>query len=326
MNIVIVENAILPAIKYGGTQRVIWSLGKELHRMGHQVTFLAGKGSQCPFAKIVEIDPQKSIGCQIPAYADIVHLNASVPADLRKPYVITVHGNSLPEHIDPNTIFVSRNHAQRFGCESFVYNGLDWDDYGPVNLQKQRRGYHFLGKAAWRVKNLKGAIDITKSLKGEFLEVLGGDRFNFKMGWRFTFSPKIRFKGMVDDATKKVVIEQSKGLLFPVTWHEPFGLAITESFYLGSPVFATPYGALSELVTKEVGFLTDDAATMIQHLKEGTEYKPQICHEYARDKFNSRIMAEEYLKNYEKVLNGQPLTKEFAPRAEGEYTHLPWKR
>lgn len=326
MNVVIVESSVIPAIKYGGTQRVIWYLGKELNRMGHQVTFLANKGSQCPFAKIVEIDPLKSIGCQIPDYADIVHLNACVPEDLKKPYVLTMHGNSLPEKIDVNTIFVSQNQARRFGCDSFVYNGLDWDDYGPVNLLKQRKGYHFLGKAAWRVKNLKGAIDVTKALKGESLEVLGGDRFNFKMGWRFTFSPQIHFKGMVDDAIKKAVIEQSKGLIFPVTWHEPFGLAITESLYFGSPVFATPYGALPELVTKEVGFLTDNAATMIQHLKEGPGYSSQICHEYARDKFNSRIMAEEYLKKYEKVLNGQKLISEFAPRAEGDYTHLPWKR
>lgn len=326
MNVVIVEGSVIPAIKYGGTQRVIWYLGKELNRMGHQVTFLANKGSQCPFAKIVEIDPLKSIGCQIPDYADIVHLNACVPEDLKKPYVLTMHGNSLPEKIDLNTIFVSQNHARRFGCDSFVYNGLDWDDYGPVNLLKQRKGYHFLGKAAWRVKNLKGAIDVTKALKGEFLEVLGGDRFNFKMGWRFTFSPKIHFKGMVDDAIKKAVIEQSKGLIFPVTWHEPFGLAITESLYFGSPVFATPYGALPELVTKEVGFLTDNAATMIQHLKESPGYSSQICHEYARDTFNSRIMAEEYLKKYEKVLNGQKLISELAPRAEGDYTHLPWKR
>lgn len=326
MNIVIFEAAVIPATKYGGTERVIWYLGKELSRMGHQVTFLASKGSQCPFAKVVEIDPQKSIGSQIPEYADIVHLNAYVPEDLKKPYVLTMHGNSLPEKIDPNTIFVSRNHARRFGCDSFVYNGLDWDDYGSVNLLKPRNGYHFLGKAAWRVKNLNGAIGVTKALKGETLEVLGGVRFNFKMGWRFTFSPKIHFKGMVDDTVKKAVIEQSKGLIFPVTWHEPFGLAVTESLYFGSPIFATPYGSLPELVTKEVGFLADDAATMIQHLKEGPEYAPQICHEYARDKFNSKIMAEEYLKKYEKVLNGQKLISEFAPRAEGDYAHLPWKR
>lgn len=36
-------------------------------------------------------------------------------------------------------------------------------------------------------------------------------------------------------------------------------------------------------------------------------------------------MDEEYLKKDEKVLNGQKLISEFAPRGEGDYTHLPWK-
>ena len=62
------------------------------------------------------------------------------------------------------------------------------------------------------------------------------------------------FLGQVDDITKKYVIERSQGLIFPVKWHEPFGLAVTESLYLGAPVFATPYGSLPELVNEEVDF------------------------------------------------------------------------
>lgn len=325
MNIVIVEGGVIPAIKYGGTQRVIWYLGKELSKMGHQVTFLAGKGSMCPFAKVIEIDPQKSISSQIPESADVVHLNIPVPQDLRKPYIITMHGNAIAGDVDPNTVFVSRNHAQRFGCYSYVYNGLDWDDYGKVDLSKPRSGYHFLGKAAWRVKNLKGAISVVKALKGEHLEVLGGYRFNFKMGWRFTFSPKIHFKGMVDDTVKKNVIETSKGLIFPVTWHEPFGLAITETLYFGAPVFGTPYGSLPELVNDDVGFLTNDADELIEHLQSGIAYSPKLCHEYARDCFNSLVMAKEYLKRYEKVVNGQRLINHFEHGPELNYSNLLWK-
>lgn len=325
MNVVIVVACTLPTLKYGGTQRVMWYLGKELTKMGHQVTFLAEKGSYCPFAKVIEIDPTKTIGSQVPASADIVHMNGHSPEDVRQPYVTTMHGNGVLK-MDRNSIFVSRNHAERFGCDSFVYNGLDWDDYGTVDLSKKRSGYHFLGKAAWRLKNLRGAIAVTKSLKNEKLEVLGGYRFNFKMGWRFTFSPRIHFKGMVDDAGKKAVIEQSKGLLFPVTWNEPFGLAITESLYFGSPVFGTPYGSLPELVTKEVGFLTNNAATLIQHLESNPMYSPKLCHEYTRDKFNSRVMAEEYLQKYEKVLNGEYLINGTVPESTANDTHLLWER
>lgn len=232
MNITIVLGDKIPSIKYGGTQRVMWYLGKELNKRGHKVTFIAGKGSSCPFAKVIELDPSVNLNTQIPTDADIVHFNIPVPEGITKPHLLTIHGNGIPANADRNIVFVSRNHAQRLGSESFVYNGLDWDDYGPANLNLSRKNYHFLGKAAWKVKNIKGAIAVVQSIKNAQLDVLGGYRLNLKMGFRFTWNPRIHFHGMVDDSKKKVIIEQSKGLIFPVTWHEPFGLAITEGWRL----------------------------------------------------------------------------------------------
>lgn len=51
MNIVLVIGSVIPVTAYGGTQRVIWYLGKELVKLGHCVTFLAGRGSTCDFAR-----------------------------------------------------------------------------------------------------------------------------------------------------------------------------------------------------------------------------------------------------------------------------------
>src|SRR5205814_8752903 len=46
------------------------------------------------------------------------------------PFVQTFHGN-LREGgaVPPNNIFVSRDHARRYGSDVFVYNGLDPRDY-----------------------------------------------------------------------------------------------------------------------------------------------------------------------------------------------------
>ena len=164
MNITIVLGDKIPSIKYGGTQRVMWYLGKELNKRGHKVTFIAGKGSSCPFAKVIELDPSVNLNTQIPTDADIVHFNIPVPEGITKPHLLTIHGNGIPANADRNIVFVSRNHAQRLGSESFVYNGLDWDDYGPANLNLSRKNYHFLGKAAWKVKNIKGAMIQRKKL------------------------------------------------------------------------------------------------------------------------------------------------------------------
>lgn len=137
------------------------------------------------------------------------------------------------------------------------------------------------------------------------LLVLGGTRLNFKMGFRLTLSPKVRFKGMVGGEEKIRYLHGSRGLIFPVRWHEPFGLAITESLYCGAPVFGTPYGSLPELVTPDVGFLTSSKEEMIRHIRDDYRYSPLRCHEYARDLFNSRVMAEGYISKYEKVMNGE---------------------
>lgn len=305
MNVLIVQNSVFPALLYGGTERVLWYLAHELHKMGHQVSLLCKSGSECPFANCIIYNPQKHINEQIPDDIDIIHFNTSeLGYTGDKPYVVTIHGN-YNAVIPKNAIFVSRNHAERHGSQNFVYNGLDWDDYGELNESEPRAYYHFLGKAAWRVKNVRGAINIIKQLPGEKLYVLGGTRLNFKMGFRFTISPKVKFKGMVGGNKKNTLLQHSKGLIFPVKWDEPFGLAITESLYCGCPVFGTPYGSLPELVPSDVGFLAEDMNDIAEHIKKHYNYTHSRCHEYARDLFNSRIMAENYVRYYERVLQGE---------------------
>ena len=112
---------------------------------------------------------------------------------------------------------------------------------------------------------------------------------------------------MVGGNEKINFLQHSKGLVFPVRWDEPFGLAITESLYCGAPVFGTPYGSLPELVHDDVGFLTSNKAEMISYLSGEHKFNPIVCHEYAGDMFNSKVMCDNYLLKYEKVMNGEKL-------------------
>ena len=316
MRILIVHTETIPVKLYGGTERVVWSLGKELTKLGHELTFLAKKGSHCDFAPMFIIDETQSIVDQIPGEFDVVNF-FSRPKDahrLKLPYVITLEGNlNNFTELDRNTIFVSKNHAQRFGSNSYIHNGIDWDDYTSPVLEKPRTHFHFLAKAAWNVKNVQGAINIIKKAGSERLEVLGGIRLNLKMGIRFTLSPKVRFRGMVGGAVKDHLLNASKGLIFPVRWNEPFGIAITESLYYGCPVFGTPYGSLPELVNEDVGYLSYKEDELSEAILNADHYSRKRCHEYARDEFNSKKMAFQYLSKYEKVINGEFLNEK-SPR------------
>ena len=307
LHILLIINSKLPVIKYGGTDRVVWALGKELAGMGHRVSFLAGEGSVSDFAQVKVLNLNLPLANQIPEDVDLVHSFIDIREELSKPFIFTQEGNSMQDrdfHI--NTIFVSRNHASRYGSESFVYNGMDLEEYGTPRFNVERKYLHFLGKAAWSVKNVKGCISIAREA-GIPLRVLGGTRVNLKMGIRITLDLNVRFEGMVGGAHKNRLINGSKALLFPVLWNEPFGIALTESLYFGCPVFGTPYGSLPEIVTPEFGFLSNNRLELIDALENVDSFDRKKCHEYVCDTFSARKMTQDYLPLYEKVLNSETL-------------------
>ena len=312
MNITIVNKGLpIPTLHYGGTERVIWGLGYELHKMGHKITFVVPEGSSCHFADIVVLNTNVPINDLIPRDSNIVHFNGFFDSTCKFPFVYTLHGNNENnEKADPFAIFISKNQALRNKGKTFVYNGLLWEDYPKVDLLKKRTYLHFLGKSRWKVKNLAGACEIAVKSNTNLM-VMGGEKWtfpNFKRKPQYSLHPKISYFKNVDNTSKIKIMEQSKGLLFPVQWHEPFGLAIIESLYAGCPVFGTNKGSLPEIINENVGFLSDDIYTIIEAAKIKT-FDPKICQEYAIKNFNARIMTENYLKLYEKILNGETLNK-----------------
>jgi glycosyltransferase involved in cell wall biosynthesis len=202
-----------------------------------------------------------------------------------------------------------------------VRNGLDWSAYGEVDFERPRPGFHFLGKASWRVKNVQGAIDVTGDA-GVRLDVLGGTRLNLKRGLRFTWTPRVRFHGMVGGRVKMGLLNASRGLVFPVLWHEPFGLAVIESLYFGCAVFATPYGALPELVPGDCGVLSTSRAALAEAVR-GSAFAARACHAHAVAHFGADTMAAGYLALYERVAAGEFL-HDTPPSLREEARRLPW--
>jgi glycosyltransferase involved in cell wall biosynthesis len=321
MHILIVNRSPIPVFGYGGTERVIWDLGLALVQAGHRVTYLVPAGSHCHFASILILRTDLSWEAQVPEGVDIVHFQFNPGVAVGVPHLMTQHGNSRESIPLPlNTVFVSGDHAHRHGSESFVYNGLDWSAYGEVDWQRPRTHFHFLGKAAWRVKNVQGAIDIARDAAVP-LAVLGGDRLNLKRGFRYTWSRQVSFHGMVGGKEKIRLLNASRGLIFPVLWHEPFGLAVIESLYFGMPVFTTPYGALPEIVSPECGALSASRSALTEAVTAG-QYDQHACHARAL-RFDATAMARGYLSVYERICRGETLHAQ-PPVLQGEVKHLPW--
>ncbi|MBK6929564.1 MAG: glycosyltransferase family 4 protein [Saprospirales bacterium] len=328
MKILLLRNSRIPTKNYDDAERVLWWLGRQLYEMGHEPMFLVKKESACDFGPVFTLDEKQSLSAQIPAEAEVLHFfyrPAAAVFDVDKPYLITNFENSTEaETFDANTVFLSANHAMRHGGEVYVYPGIDYRDYGRVLLDFPRNYFHFLGDAAWRGKNVHGAIDLA-ARAGTRVHVIGGSRVNFRKGLRITLSPSARFHGVLSRDGRNMMLNGSKGLLFPIIWHEPFGLAVPESLYFGCPVFGTPYGALPELLCRkastdgrkwtgqvdacfsEFGCLSVKRSELVEAIRHSDAFLPDRCLEYAMDCFSAGRMARDYLQLYEKVLNGKPL-------------------
>jgi glycosyltransferase involved in cell wall biosynthesis len=112
---------------------------------------------------------------------------------------------------------------------------------------------------------------------------------------------------MVDDSLKIPYLRQARGLIFPVLWPEPFGVAVIESLYFGTPVFATPYGSLPEIVDPDVGFLSNSAIELASAARQWGSFDRRAIHEYWGKNFSAKVMAKKYITYYTSILDGQNL-------------------
>ncbi|WP_218354366.1 glycosyltransferase [Alteromonas lipotrueiana] len=318
---VLVSRVSLPPLKYGGTQRVIWALAQAQRDHGHEVRFLWGDAPRVPAGTTVAKKGQ-ALNPLIGDWPDIVHFHRAPDEPISKPFVVTEHFNAGgPQTYHQNTIFLSRRHAAIHNAHRFVYNGLNWSDYGQPEFSPRGNYLHFLGKARVATKNLTGAMDVARQANKK-LSVLGGPRIKLGRGGYIHLARHVSFKGMVGGETKNNLIRQSQGLLLPVRWHEPFGLAYTESLYLGCPVFATPYGAIPEIISEpEVGFLSASGTELAHAVSDLSGYDRRLCHELAVERFGHYKMAKGYEACYQQVLDGQPLHAN-APYADTNLTEL----
>lgn len=296
MKIVIAHDSILPATTYGGIERVIWWLGKGLYELGHKVIIACRKKSmECPFAELICVNfKEKNL---ILPDGDIYHFHAPLKGEFLKPYIVTIHGNGKNGETFPiNTVFVSKDHAKRHGSISYVYNGIDPSEY---IFSKDKKNYFvFLAKASWRVKNVKLAIKLSRATRNN-LHVIGGKSL-------FVRRKGIVWHGMLGGEKKAHIISHARALLNPVIWHEPFGLAVIESLISGTPVIASSFGSMKELIPPSVGFICSTEKEFIEAIKVCDMIDPYRCRDWAM-KFNYIDMAKKYVELYERVLSGEKL-------------------
>lgn len=304
MKCVFFHPAALPVSGYGGTERILFWHMVELVRQGHQVVYVGH-----PDSKV------EKYGIELRTYSadkstwekllrpgtDIVHFpfNAEIPG---VPSINTVHGNGqIGEKLNHNSVFVSKKHADIHNSDQYVHNALDFSEY-PFQPKEKREWnrFLFLAKASWKVKNLKQTVEACRE-NHKHLNVAGGR-------W-WGLSRYIHNHGIVGGDEKMKLIRESDALLFPVRWHEPFGIAVIEAFSQGLPAIVSPYGSLPELISSEVGFVAKnkDELSLLLSVDHAKNFNPEKIRKYAEENFGIELYTKRYLELYKKVIKGEKL-------------------
>jgi glycosyltransferase involved in cell wall biosynthesis len=303
----------LPVTKYGGTQRIIYWLMKELVLLGNHVSLIShpqSKVDDIGVSPIPHVPHEKNDWRSlVPKDTDVLFLSQTPTCTIDFPFVVRIGGNGRPgEQFHENTIFLSKKHAQNHCAVDYIHNGLDCSEYPAyTNACKNWKHFGFLARANWDVKNLHHCILACKTRK-KHLHVGGG------RAW--SLSPFIHSYGMVDQKKKINLLSKCDAFLFPVRWHEPFGIAIIEAMAMGLPVIGSPYGSLPEIITESTGKICfsykefEDTVGIIRK-----QFRPNVLRSYVETHFSANKMARAYIKRFEKVRDGdhiqpcKPVTK-----------------
>jgi glycosyltransferase involved in cell wall biosynthesis len=329
----------VPPTGYGGIEWVVSLLADGLVDAGHDVTLFASGDShtKASLEWVYETAPSERIGQTLPevrhallAYErrdrfDVINDHAGMPSALiggllDRPVLHTVHGPLDSEggeiyeriaRIAPNLGLISISLNQRKPKPSlpWVANCLNALDFSLYPCKPHRGEYLlFLGRMS-PDKGCHRAIDVAVTA-GMPLKIAGKDptrepseRHYFDEYVRPHLGSQIEYLGEVTHGEKVELLQDARATLFPIEWEEPFGLVMIESMACGTPVLATRWGAVPEVIDDgRSGIIVDDYRAMAAALAEADRLDPLELRRYAEQRFSPERMVADYLHAFETVI------------------------
>jgi glycosyltransferase involved in cell wall biosynthesis len=113
----------------------------------------------------------------------------------------------------------------------------------------------------------------------------------------------IEYLGEVTHGEKVELLQNARATLFPIEWEEPFGLVMIESMACGTPVIATRWGAVPEVIEHgRSGIIVDNYRQMADALTEADELDPNELRRYVEEEFSPQRMVRDYVEAYERAV------------------------
>ena len=117
--------------------------------------------------------------------------------------------------------------------------------------------------------------------------------------------PHVEFIGEIAEHQKAEFLGNAVGLVFPINWREPFGLAMIEAMACGTPVLAMGNGSVPEVVDEGVtGFIVADEAAAATAARRLRMLDRERVRKVFEKRFTARRMAEDYVSLYRCLIAG----------------------
>src|SRR5207248_1692263 len=113
----------------------------------------------------------------------------------------------------------------------------------------------------------------------------------------------IEYLGEVSHGEKVELLQNARATLFPIEWEEPFGLVMIESMACGTPVIATRWGAVPEVIEDgRSGIIVDSYREMPDALESADRLDPLELRRYVEAEFSPERMVRDYVAAYEAAI------------------------
>ena len=329
----------VPPSGYGGTERVIDELVRELVRRGHDVTLFASGDSRTA-GRLVPTVPhalrpagQDGDGvtemiatvCRVAeegAGFDVIHSHLEwwsvlLGRMLPVPVAATFHGRLDRQHATPvlaplggGLVAISRNQASVHPDLPWtvVHNGLTLDD-APCPGERSDE-ICFIG----RLDAEKGALDALEvaQLSGRKVRIAAkiGPLSWQRQHYQEVFLPALRaagsaaeFVGELAPQDRDRLISESHATIMPGAWPEPFGLVAIESLACGTPIVARRVGGLPEIIREGIdGYFGDDPAQLAFQLERVGDLDRTAIRASVVNRFSASRMADGYEALYRRLV------------------------
>ena len=340
LRVLLVSPPLLPVPPpgYAGTERVVATIGEELHRRGHEVALVAPADSDVPYELIPTVEHSLwpaayssdgaaymqhtiEIAWRAAARFDVVHAHMEAHGFVfaehcATPVVSTLHGRldapGMPEllraHRDLPLVAISASQRRWFPDQRWIatiHHGLSLAGmpFGEVPGDYLA----FVGRAS-EEKGIREAIALSRRTGIRLRAAAKVLEEREHRHFREVVEPAIEadeidFLGEVGPAERDPLYAGALATVMLGAWPEPFGLVAIESMATGTPVIARRAGAFTETIEHGVtGFLVDDVDEAVLAVEKVAELDRRLIRTRTLARFSPARMVDEYEAVYRRLV------------------------